>query len=222
MNDLTNEEREALITGDRAGSLAPEEAADIALLAVLLSDPSTWAEPNPSLEQGVVQAVKSAAPGVDVSMSVSTNRARRDATTHRRRIVVSVVSAAAAIAIVFGALVAGSGTSADFDAQLSATAAAPSARASADITHSDSGFRIVLDAHGLPALPAGEYYQAWLKNSAGTLIPIGTFSSSNGRVTLWSGVSPKQFPTMSVTIEATDNDQATSGRRVLVGEVRQR
>jgi hypothetical protein len=51
-------------------------------------------------------------------------------------------------------------------------------------------------------------------------VPIGTFSSSDGRVTLWSGLSPKDFPTLTVTIEATDNDQTSSGRQVLVGEVR--
>ena len=224
MNDrLTDEQREALITGDRAGSLAPDEVADVALLAILLSDPSTWAEPSASLEDGVVQAVKSAPPAAaEGSVSASTNRAR-DATTRRRRIVASALSAAAAIAIVVGAVVvARRGTSADFKAQLSATAAAPGARASVSITHNSAGFRFVLDAHGLPALPPSEYYQAWLKNAAGTLVPIGTFSSSDGLVALWSGVSPKQFPTMSVTIEATDNDQATSGRRVLVGEVRQR
>ena len=77
----------------------------------------------------------------------------------------------------------------------------------------------MLDARGLPKLPAGEYYQAWLKNAAGTLVPIGTFSSSDGRVTLWSGVSPKDFRVISVTIEAADGDQGSSGHRVLVGEV---
>jgi hypothetical protein len=59
-----------------------------------------------------------------------------------------------------------------------------------------------------------------LKNAAGTLVPIGTFSSSDGHVTLWSGVSPKDFPTITVTIESPDNDQESSGRRVLVGEIR--
>jgi hypothetical protein len=223
MNErLTNGQREALITEGRARSLAPHEAADVALLAVLLREPSTWAEPNASLEDGVVQAVMSAPPAAEALLA-STNRERRDATTRRRRIVVSALSTAAAIAIILGAVVvAGRATSADFEAQLSATAVVPGARASADVTRKGAGFRFVLDAHGLPALPPGEYFQAWLKSSTGTLIPIGTFSSSDGRVTLWSGVSPKQFPTMSVTIEATDNDQATSGRRVLVGEVRQR
>jgi hypothetical protein len=224
MNDrLTNEQRAAVITGDRADSLAPDEMADVALLADLLRDPSTWAEPHAGLEDGVVQAVKDAQPAAAGSVAASTNRAPRDASAHRLRFVVSALSAAAAIAIILGAVVTARGdSSADFKVQLSATAVAPGARASAEVTRNAAGFRFVLDAHGLPPLSAGQYYQAWLKSGAGTLVPIGTFSASDGRVTLWSGVSPKQFPTMSVTIEAADNDQATSGRRVLVGEVQPR
>ena len=42
----TNEEREALITGDGARALERDEAAELALLADLLADPSTWAEPS--------------------------------------------------------------------------------------------------------------------------------------------------------------------------------
>ena len=81
MNDrLTNEQREALIAGDCAGLLAPDEAADVALLAVLLGDPSTWAEPNAGLEDGVVQAVENAPPAAEMSVPASTNRERRDPT----------------------------------------------------------------------------------------------------------------------------------------------
>ena len=131
------------------------------------------------------------------------------------------MAAAAVIAtVVATVLVTRSGTSPDYEAQLRGTVSAPGAQASADITRNDAGFRITLDANDLPALRAGEYYQAWLKNAAGALVPIGTFSSSDGRVTLWSGLSPKDFPTLTVTIEATDNDQTSSGRQVLVGEVR--
>ena len=56
-----------------------------------------------------------------------------------------------------------------------------------------------------------------MKNETGTLVPIGSFSSSDGHVTLWSGVSPDDFRTLTVTIESADNDQASSGRRVLLG-----
>jgi hypothetical protein len=113
-------------------------------------------------------------------------------------------------------------TAPDFTAKLSATAIAPTARASADFTKNKAGFRVTLDASGLPKLAAGRYYQAWLKNRAGTLVPIGTFSSSDGKVTLWSGVSPKDFRAISVTIEATDGNQGSSGRRVLTGVVHTR
>jgi hypothetical protein len=127
---------------------------------------------------------------------------------------------AAAVAIVLGTVVeAGRGTSADFRAQLSATGLAPGARASADVTRNKAGFRIVLDADGLPSLQEDEYYQAWLRNARGTLVPIGTFSSSDGRITLWSGVTPADYPAISVTIESTDNEQPSSGRRVLTGEL---
>jgi hypothetical protein len=133
------------------------------------------------------------------------------------------VAVAATLAIVLGVFIATrSNSSADYTANLAATPAAPSAQASAAITRTTAGFRVALDAHGLPALPDGGYYQAWLKNAAGTLVPIGTFSSSDGQVTLWSGVSPKEFPTMTVTIEKADNIQESSGVRVLTGEVHPR
>ena len=150
-----------------------------------------------------------------------TRVARRQAKGRRWPRVLVSVAAAAVIAIVFATvLVTRGGTSPDYKAQLTATGSAPRAHANADITRNDAGFEIELYPERLPALRGGEFYQAWLKNSAGALVPIGTFSSSDGRVTLWSGVSPKDFPTLTVTIEATDNDQTSSGRRVLVGEVR--
>ena len=218
-DDRTNEEREALIAGDRA--LEPDQAAELSLLADLLADPSTWADPSPGLEDAIVRAVTYATPAAATSVSRVDAPARRvDAQSQRRRVVVSLVAAAAAIAIVLVAVVAltRGGSTPDYEANLSATALAPGAHATIDIVKTDAGFHVTLDASGLPALQAGEYYQAWLKNAAGTLVPIGTFSSSDGRVTLWSGVSPSDYPTITVTIESADNNQASSGRRVLVGD----
>ncbi len=215
----TNEEREALIAGDQAGALGPDEVAELALMADLLADPSTWVEPDAGLEDAVVRAVVGGEPDAIMGVTPTATLAHRRAASRRRRFALSALAPAAAIAI--GAVVATrGGTGTDFRSQLSATALAPGARASADVTHSRAGFRISLVARGLSPLPQGEYYQAWLKNAGGTLVPIGTFSSSDAHVTLWSGVSPKDFPTITVTIEATDNDQASSNRRVLVGEVR--
>ncbi len=213
----TDEERRKWIVGDRADSLDPDEAADLTRLTDLLADPSTWAEPSAGLEARIVDAVVQATPA-SAPARLATTRQRRRASSWRWRI---AQSAAAVVAIVFAAfLLTGGQTTAGFEAQLAATGLVPGATASVDITHNQGGFRIVLDADGLPPLPSGGYYQAWLKNAAGTVVPIGTFSSSDDRITLWSGVSPKDFPTVTVTIEAADNDQASSGRVVLAGDAR--
>jgi hypothetical protein len=214
----TNEEREKLLADARGGALDPQEAAELELLADVLGDSSTWAEPRAGLEDAVVRAVAGAEP---TTTTARTPAARSEAGHRRRRVLASALAAAAVIAtVVATVLVTRGGSSPGYEAQLRGTVSAPGAQASADIIRNDAGFRITLDANDLPALRSGEYYQAWLKNAAGALVPIGTFSSSDGRVTLWSGLSPKDFPTLTVTIEATDNDQTSSGRRVLVGEVR--
>ena len=49
-------------------------------------------------------------------------------------------------------------------------------------------------------------------------MPIGTFNEGR-EVTLWAGVSPKLFPTLTITREQADGDQASSGEKVLVGTV---
>ena len=150
--------------------------------------------------------------------------ARLRARTRRRRITWSVVAAAVALAVIVavGLTVTTSSTSADFSARLRATAVAPSADASANFTQNKAGFRVVLAARGLPTLSAGRYYEAWLQNSSGTLAALGTFTSSHNRLTLWSGVSPSDFPLMSVSLEEADGDHASLGPRVLVGEVHAR
>ena len=217
-NRPTNEERERLIADAHGGSLDSREAAELPLLADVLADSSTWSEPGPELEDAVVRAVADA----DATTAKRpTHVARRQAKSRRwPRVLVSVAAAAVIATVVATVLVTRGGTSPDFEARLSATGSAPGAHADADITRNDAGFEIELYPEGLPTLRGGEFYQAWLKSSAGALVPVGTFSSSDGRVTLWSGVSPKDFPTLTVTIEAPDNDQTSSGRRVLTGEVR--
>jgi hypothetical protein len=215
----TRSQREAMIAGDRAGSLDSDESAELTLLADLLADPATWAEPGAGLEDSIVDAV--AAAGTPVG-TTGTPGPRRTASSRRWSI---LVSAAAVIAIIVavGAMTAGrKGAHPEFEAALTATAAEPAARASVGVRQNSSGFRISMNVTGLPALPPAEYYQAWLKNGAGSLVPVGTFSAGTGPITLWSGVSPENYPTMTVTIEAADNDQASSGRLVLVGEVHRR
>jgi hypothetical protein len=50
------------------------------------------------------------------------------------------------------------------------------------------------------------------------LLPVGTFNEGR-KVTLWAGVSPKDFATLTVTRERADGDQTSSREQVLVGTV---
>src|SRR5262249_27339131 len=95
---------------------------------------------------------------------------------------------------------------------------APRAEGKATLTKTSSGWRIQMSATGLPRLEDGRFYQAWLRNSSGVLVPVGSFNDGR-HVTLWAGVSPKDFSTLTVTRERADGDQGSSGQKVLVGSV---
>ena len=129
--------------------------------------------------------------------------------------------AAVALVVVVVAVVAvlRTGTQSEsFRAALAPTGLTPGATGSATLTKTSSGWRIELDATGLPRRSGGLFYEAWLRNAAGVLVPVGTFNEGP-RVTLWAGVSPKEFPTLTVTREQADGNQASSGQKVLVGTV---
>jgi anti-sigma-K factor RskA len=145
-------------------------------------------------------------------------RPARPRTPPRLALAVGSVAVAAAAAVI-GFAVIGSGTSAQrFHAALGATELAPGAAGNATLTKTSSGWRIELDAHGLPRLDNGRFYEAWLRNPAGVLVPIGTFNEGRN-VTLWAGVSPQDFTLLTVTRERADGDQASSGEKVLAGAV---
>ena len=132
--------------------------------------------------------------------------------------------ALAGVAAVIVAIIvaAGSGTSGPaplrFAMVVSGTPLAPSAHGSAELTKTASGWRIELHATGLPHLESGRYYQAWVKNAAAILVPVGTFNDARD-VTLWSGVPITQFRTLTVTIQLANGNPASSNRRVLVGTI---
>ena len=136
-----------------------------------------------------------------------------------RRLVLIGASATAVLAVAIGLVVLRSGTSYErFHTDLTATALLPDARGEATLTKTSSGWRVELHATGLPRLADGRFYEAWLRDATGVLVPIGTFNDGRD-VTLWAGVSPKDFPTLTVTREQADGNQTSSGEKVLVGTV---
>ena len=130
---------------------------------------------------------------------------------------VAYKTAAAAAAAIAVAVSLGGGTHPlQYQAALAGTALAPDASAQVTLTQTTSGWQIVLHGRGLPRLDNGYYYEAWLKNPAGILVPIGTFNQPQD-VTLWAGVPPTQYPAITITRQRANGNPKSSGQRVLVG-----
>ncbi len=184
--------------------LTPGERAELERVRHVLADPAVWIEPAPDLQEAVVAAIAQEA------------RAGRQ----RRRVRFAVAGAAAAVLLAAGVTVglqANRSEPVEFAASLSGTELAPDATGDVTLTKTPSGWKIRLNATGLPRRADGEFYEAWLKDDAGLLVPIGTFNDGHD-VTLWSGVGPTTFPTLTVTREVADGDQASSGQVVLMGQ----
>ena len=207
----------AELTALADGSLAPERRA--ALEARVAADPELA---DLLLEQQRAVALARAAtaeveapPALRARVAAQQRPARRPP-VHRGLLAIGV-AVAVVLAVAVGLQVAGPGTSGDhLQAALAPTGLVPGAGGGATFTKTDSGWRIELDATGLPRREGALFYQAWLRNSAGVLVPIGTFNDGR-KVTLWAGVSPKEYRSLTVTRERADGNQASSGEKVLVG-----
>lgn len=147
-------------------------------------------------------------------------RARVAAEQRRpRRAALVAAFATATLATAVGAGILSSGRSADsLRVALRPTAVVPGAAGEATMTKTPSGWRIRLRAHGLPRLDRGRFYEAWLRSERGVLVPVGTFNEGTD-VTLWAGVAPTRFTSLTVTRERNDGNQASSGEKVLAGTV---
>jgi Anti-sigma-K factor rskA, C-terminal len=202
------------------GSLAPDRRA--ALEARVAESPELAA--LLAEQERAVALTRSAVEGVEAPAGlrrrIEAERSGRRAWGPGRLVAIGAPAAALVAAAIVAVVVTTSGTSGEhFRAALGATDLVPGASGKATLTKTTSGWRIELDATGLPRLDDGRFYEAWLKNEAGVLVPIGTFNEGR-HVTLWSGVSPKKgFTTLSVTEERADGDQTSSGEKVLVGTV---
>jgi hypothetical protein len=216
-----DDDRISYLSGEPVDALTPQERAELDELRTLLESPATWEEPDPGLEDRVVSAIAAeaqratgaeAGPGKPKARSWSRWRPRRPAIAFG-----AFAAAAAAIAVAL-VITLGSNTAQplQFAMVVSGTSLAPDAHGSATLTKTESGWRIDLSATGLPHLANGRYYQAWLKNPAGILVPVGTFNDAE-HVTLWSGAPVTQFRAFSVTEQLANGNPVSSGRRVLVG-----
>jgi anti-sigma factor RsiW len=199
------------------GSLAPERRAALEARVAASSElADRLAE-----QQRAVGLARSAAAEVEApaAMRARIEAQRRVRRVPARRPVLIAAAATAVLAVALGLTVFRSGTSPErFHAALASTDLVPGATGEATLTKTSSGWRIELDATGLPRLAGGRFYEAWLRNAAGVLVPIGTFNEGR-KVTAWAGVSPKNFTTLTVTRERADGNQASSGEKVLVGTV---
>ncbi len=233
------------LAGETNVELDPADQAELDELRELLADPTLWSEPPAELEDSVValigaqvrstaaptdldttaptdqSATAPAAPSATAPVDLGAAREKRERRSGARRFtrpVFLVAAAAAIVAVAVSAtlIVRSSTSQRTFDVALSATELAPGAGGSATMLKTNSGWEIKLDATGLPRLDGGQFYQAWLRNADGVLVPIGTFNEGTD-VTLWAGVPPDQFPTMTITRESADGNQDSSGERVLVG-----
>ena len=218
-----DDHRISYLSGEPVDALTPRERAELDELRTLLESPATWEEPDAGLEDLVVSAIAAEAqraPAADPAPPKPKKapiwtrwRSRRPAIAFGG---FATAAAAIAVALVI-ALGSGGGTQPlQFAMVVSGTSLAPDAHGSATLTKTESGWRIELSATGLPHLANGRYYQAWLKNAAGILVPVGTFNDAEN-VTLWSGAPVTQFRAFSVTEQLANGNPVSSGRRVLVG-----
>jgi hypothetical protein len=200
------------------GSLAPERRAALEARVATSSDLAERLRE----QQHALALARSARDRVEAPAAL---RARIEAQRHvrparlPRRPVLVAAAASAAVAVTVGVIVVSTRTSGErFHATLAATGLLPGASGDATLVKTSSGWRIELNATGLPHIAGGCFYEAWLRNTAGVLVPVGTFNEGR-RVTLWAGVSPTRFTTLTVTRERADGDQASSGEKVLTGRV---
>jgi hypothetical protein len=209
----TDDERIAYLAGDHdLPPPGPEARADLDQLRRVLADEAVWAEPDPGLEDRVLGAV-----AAEVATSPpAPSRAGRSA---RRRVVrvASAIAAAAVAAAIIGIVVARNPKHAGptLTAALAPTSLAPAASGNATLTRTDAGWRIDLQVAGLPRLDNGRFYEAWMRSSAGVRVPVGTFNGGP-EVILWGGVSPQDFPVLTVTEQQV---AGPSGGPVLAGPI---
>jgi hypothetical protein len=221
---MNDDERIAYLAGESSAPDDPDERAELDRLRGALADPAVWAQPRPDLQERIVGAIASADErpsdnADDVELGGSTSDRDNVVRLRARRISYAILGAAAAALLAVGlaiGLTNEGSEPAEYAASLRGTDLAPNASGEVTLTQTDGGWEIHLEADGLPRRDDGAYYEAWLKNDAGILVPIGTFNQPDD-VTLWAGVPPSSYPTLTITRQLANGNQDSSGQVVLEG-----
>ncbi len=215
------------------------DPAEQALLGELLRDPVLWQEPDPMDADAIVAAIQ-AESGSNVT-SLADRRSvvadaeiapRSDSRPFGRTLLAAAAGAAIAL-IGFAAIqniISNDTDGADdidvvaqpesIELALEGTDLDPDASAQVLVTPGLLGTRIDLDVVGLDPAPPGTYYEAWLRQSPEVGVSAGTFHlrGGDGEVELWAGVSPVDYPLLTVTLQSEAQTES-SGQVVLRGLV---
>ncbi len=221
---MNDDERIAYLAGESSAPVDPEQRAELDKLRKALADPAVWAEPDPELQERIVNAIASAderpsEAAQDTEASEPTADRDNVVRLRTRRISYAILGAAAAVVLAIGlaiGLTSQGSEPVEYAASLRGTELAPQASGEVTLTQTDGGWKIQLHADGLPRRDNGAYYEAWLKNDAGILVPVGTFNQPDD-VTLWAGVPPSSYPTLTITRQMANGNQDSSGQVVLEG-----
>jgi len=113
----------------------------------------------------------------------------------------------------------------DSSAEVSLTATALAPGASGDLRGEKVGenFRVELEVRGLPKLRKDEFYEMWYAKVDGQRISCGTFRAQPGGLTtvnLTAPVNAVSYPKIEVTREPDDGNPESSGKEVLIGDLR--
>jgi len=113
----------------------------------------------------------------------------------------------------------------DSSAEVPLTATALARGASGELRGEKMGenFQVELEVRGLPKLRQDEYYEMWYAKENGERISCGTFRAQPGgktTVNLTAPVNAVSYPKIEVTREPDNGNPETSGKEILVGDLR--
>lgn len=216
---MVDQDLAAYLAGDSTAPVTAAERLQLETVRSVLADPAVWAQPDPRLEDSIVAAIAAERRSSVVPSTADGLTGRRDG--RRTRSIPRLLLGVAAALIVAAGVVVGlhqhpAASALTYAAELTATPLAAGASGQATLTQTAGGWQIQLRASGLPRRDSGNYYEAWLKNGAGVLVPVGTFNEPS-QVTLWAGVSPADYPTLTITQQQANGNPASTGRVVLKG-----